>query len=381
MLRGLLCFVVSVGLLGVTACSEDNNDGSDKTLVADAGDVATSDSSSSDSGADTVSDTMLDTTADTVPDTVLDATSDTVPDTMLDAAPDTSPDPNDECNPGYSPDGSGGCTADPVSDPASRTRQQVCARWTGWAPQATTLWAQEPTDQCDWGELHPEAQGDAIRRLDLFRWLVGLDPVTTKPNYIEVTQACATTLAAEGAGLTHNIPSDYACYTQEAATGASSSNIAYGVSNPAATVDLYVGDRGVTSLGHRRWCLNPTMAATGFGQRGRYSCMYSFDRSHSSLVEHVFYPSAGFFPNSALMGAWSAGSRSFDFGSSPQVTITRASDGSSVAVDSVQKLRSGYAIDTISWEVPNAQVGVAYEVTIANGSNTLNYTTTLVDCP
>ncbi|QDG51241.1 CAP domain-containing protein [Persicimonas caeni] len=367
MLRRLLCCVVSVGLLGVTACSDDNGGSSDKTLTADAGDGASSDASSNDGSS---SDSSF---SDTGVDTVSDTTSDT--------APDTGPDPSGDCDPGYSSDGAGGCTPDPVSDPATRTRQEVCTRWTGYAPQAATLWAQEPTDECDWGELHPEAQGDAIRRLDLFRWLVGLDPVTTKPNYIEVTQACATTLAAEGAGLTHNIPSDYACYTQEAATGASSSNIAYGVRNPAATVDLYIGDRGVNSLGHRRWCLNPTMAATGFGQRGSYSCMYSFDRSQASSVDHVFYPSAGFFPRSALLGAWSAGSRSFNFGSSPEVTITNVSDSSIVQVNNVQKLRNGYAIDTISWEVPNAEADVEYEVTIANGSNTLSYRTTLVDCP
>lgn len=376
MLRVFVCCVVMSGAVGLAACSDDN-DGGGQTLTADAGDASTRDGSSSDASH---SDTAADTVSDTMPDAESDTNADTTSDTASDVTPDTDSDPNDECDPGYSPDGSGGCVADPVSDPATRTRQQVCDRWTGWAPRAPTLWAREPADECDWGELHTEAQGDAIRRLDLFRWLVGLDPVTTKPDYIEVTQACATTLAAEGAGLTHNIPSTFACYTSEAATGASSSNIAYGVSNPAATVDLYVGDRGVTSLGHRRWCLNPSMAATGFGQRGRYSCMYSFDRSHSSSVEHVFYPSAGIFPRSALMGVWSAGSRSFNFGSSPQVTIRKVSDGSSVQVDNVQKLRSGYAIDTISWAVPDAQADVKYEITISNGSNTLSYETTLVDC-
>ena len=34
-------------------------------------------------------------------------------------------------------------------------------------------------------------------------------------------------------------------------------------------------------LGHRRWCLNPSMVKTGFGGCGKFSAMWSFDGSRT----------------------------------------------------------------------------------------------------
>jgi len=197
------------------------------------------------------------------------------------------------------------------------------------------------------------------------------------------TQSCATTLAAENAGLTHNIPMDYACYSSEAAAGASSSNIAMGRSHPADSVDLYIADRNVRSLGHRRWCFNPSMGATAFGQRDSYSCMYAFDRSGSASPDYVAYPAPGFFPQRALSGYWSFGSNQYGL-SNASVTMTRVSDGSDVPVQDVYTPGGGYGLTMVAWQVPNYDTGVEYEITISdlggNNGSSVTYRTTVVDC-
>lgn len=288
------------------------------------------------------------------------------------------------CDPGFVDDGNNGCVAESPGDTATRTRTQVCDRWTADYPtQSQMTWQVDPVDTCDPGVLHPDVQQDALRRLSLFRWIVGLPAVTTSSAQLVNTQSCATTLAAEGAGLTHNIPSTYQCYSQEAAAGASSSNISLGRTHPADSVDLYVGDRGVRSLGHRRWCLNPSMGATAFGQRGSYSCMYAFDRSGQASPEYVAYPAPGFFPDAALQGYWSFGSNQYGV-SNATVSMTRVSDGSAVQVDDIYTPGGGYGIPMVAWEVPNAELDMEYEITIGGltGQNetSVTYRTTLVDC-
>jgi hypothetical protein len=51
-------------------------------------------------------------------------------------------------------------------------------------------------------------------------------------------------------------------------------------------------------VGHRRWCLNPPLARTGFGIVGGFSAMWSFDRSRTRVepLDAVCYPSPGFLP-------------------------------------------------------------------------------------
>lgn len=290
------------------------------------------------------------------------------------------------CGPGFEGDGSS-CSPISPGDTALRTEQEVCTRWNDErAPRATTQWQVEPLDDCDWGVLHPEVVSDAQRRLNLYRWLVGLGPVGISENAQKITQACSTTLAATNTGLSHSIDTSYTCYTPEAKQGAGSSNLASGVSRPADSVDLYIGDRGVPSLGHRRWVFNPPMGLTGFGQRGRYSCMYSFDRSVNTSVDYVAYPAPGFFPQAAVLGQWSFSSGKYRFDASTTVTIKKVSDGATIPVTGVNSPGGGYGQPTLAWTVKStdAPVGEELEVTIDNlkgtAGTTVTYRVTLAAC-
>lgn len=288
------------------------------------------------------------------------------------------------CDPGFDDDGSGGCVQQTPGDTAARTAQEVCDRWAQDFPtQATQTFQVDPIDTCDPGVIHPDVQQDALRRVSLHRWLVGLGPVTSLQSQMLNVQSCATTLAAESAGLTHNIPMSYACYSSEAAAGAGSSNLAFGVSNPASSVDLYIRDLGVRSLGHRRWIFNPRMGATAFGQRGSYSCMYSFDSSASSDADFVAYPAPGPYPSAALGGHWSFGSTKHGL-TNATVEMTRVSDGSAVEVNDVYTPGGNYGIRVVAWQPVNFENDVEYEITIDNltGQNgtSVTYRTQVVSC-
>ncbi len=238
------------------------------------------------------------------------------------------------CKWGFSSQGDE-CVRDPVTPPAERTREEVCSTWTETSFSYERIWEIEPVDDCDWGYLHASYHHAAIGTLSLYRWLVGLEAVASTEHIRTITQACATTLAAENAGLTHSIPSDYACYTSEAASGAGSSNLAMGT-DAIGSVALYIQDPGTPSLGHRRWIFNPTMLDTAFGYRGQYSCQYAFSYSGSHRPEFVAYPAAGYFPANAIHGPWSVSSSAWGIGSNVEVELVRLSDDAEVAVQDVR---------------------------------------------
>ena len=302
---------------------------------------------------------------------------------------------NDECvcDPGFYAV-TDGCEREVVPDPATRTESEVCEKWNE-DPWTLTFdkWAQEPVDECDWGWLSEEYHLEAIRETTRYRWMVGLPAVTSSESAREITQACATTLAAEDTGLTHNITEDFACYTQEAASGAGSSNIAGSSVSAADTVRRYIHDWNTPSLGHRRWNFNPDFGATGFGIRDGYSCQYAFDTSGSADVEYVAYPSAGPFPEEALHGKWSFSTGSLfgdiSLSDDTEITIVNLTDNSSITAGDFKYHAGspGWNMNRpsmVSWrvsEIPDP--GETYEITIGDAygdGEDLVYETTLVQC-
>jgi hypothetical protein len=64
----------------------------------------------------------------------------------------------------------------------------------------------------------------------------------------------------------------------------------------------------IARVGHRRWCLNPTMQKTGFGRVGKFTAMYVFDRTRKDVPDYDFvsWPPPGPIPVEYFRGgAWS----------------------------------------------------------------------------
>jgi hypothetical protein len=286
------------------------------------------------------------------------------------------------CSPGFVSGGSG-CVPAPPGDPETRTAADVCARWrderrvraeSPWIPGAT---------MCDPGSVPPDAVEDTLRRVNLYRWLTGLPPVTEAEEMRAAVQACALMMSVNGR-LDHNPPSSWACYTEAGRAGAASSNLSLGSSSAADGIDLFMDDRGVPSLGHRRWILNGPLGRVGIGyarQGVGASCLGVFDTSGSSTREWTAYPNPGFAPRATASADWSFHSNRWSLGTAA-VSVVRVSDGVDLPV-SVMHPPNGFGPNAVSWRPMGwtPAVGERYRVTVTGGTpSPIAYEIELVDC-
>lgn len=151
----------------------------------------------------------------------------------------------------------------------------------------------------------PATHREALSSLNAYRylcdlpWDVGLDA-----TYARKAQAGAEICRALGR-LDHGPPNPgmpEEAY-KVAKEGAGHSNLFVGGGGPPSSVRSFMNDSdpsNIDRLGHRRWCLHPRMALTGFGHAGSYAAMWSMDagrpRDEVPDFEYVAYPPRGFLP-------------------------------------------------------------------------------------
>lgn len=295
------------------------------------------------------------------------------------------------CGPGFTGDGMT-CTPVTPGSPESRTPAEVCTAWTaaqtrresgdGFTVSATT---------CDPGTLSRTALDDALARLNFFRWLVGLGPVTDSAAGNDTAQACSVISAWNAAGPAAHFPAaTAACYTPNGAAGAGSSNIAWGARDAVDAIDLWMIDSGnETTFGHRRWLLNPPLNPVGIGHYrggnnyGSASCIGVFGSSGSGPSPgFVAFPPPGSSPTALTQWPWTIHGNLPLSGAS--VTVTRLTDGQ-VMTTHFDILQGGYGQPTVAvvrdgW-TPVA--GETYHVRLAGtgGLGVVEYDVKPTDCP
>jgi hypothetical protein len=223
----------------------------------------------------------------------------------------------------------------------------------------------------------PGAITDTVARIDLFRWLAGLDPVTHDATYDAEAQACSAIAAFWDFNRPispHNPPPDAKCWTPEGERGAGTSNLSWGVRHPANAVDQFMEDSGannVGALGHRRWIINPRLRTVGIGyfeggsNFGVSSCLRVFDMSGSGANPRWnAIPPAGFAPMEMARWTWS-----FQ-GSIPGIhdanVTMETSDGMPLDVE-IRRLQAGAGQAAVSW-VPrgwSVAADTTYRVTVS----------------
>ncbi len=196
------------------------------------------------------------------------------------------------------------------------------------------------TASCNAGEMSETARANALRLVNLYRWMAALPPVELSDQYNQDDQACALLMHANNQ-LSHTPASSWSCYTEAAAKAASSSCISG--SGAVASVAGYMVDPGnETTLGHRRWILSNMLGPIGIGSTGKYSCMWTGTKGKANKP-WMAWPPAGLFPlqaagssrNSLNTTGWSVQSDSIDL-TGAVVAITL--DGTDLPVK-VTKLR------------------------------------------
>ena len=210
--------------------------------------------------------------------------------------------------------------------PASAyTREEVRARYgaiSDW--MRGDLFAVSPSTAAPYaaGEVRAEALEDALDYLNFLRWLAGLGAVQLDPALTSIAQQGAVLTAANGF-VSHDPPAPAdmdAAFYDAAHYAASSCNIArlnWTSEDVLRQGVLYFarddGEANLSTLGHRRWLLNPNMAYTGFGLATddvgmSYITMYAHDlQADPGDWQYIAWPAAGAFPAELMSEdlAWS----------------------------------------------------------------------------
>lgn len=197
-----------------------------------------------------------------------------------------------------------------------------------------TEYKKEPSTSSPYeaGRLSDKTIQSALNMLNIYRYIAGVPAnVTANEEYIELAQHAALVNAVNDE-MDH-FPSQPKGMPDEiyelGAKGASSSNLGWNYFSLVHLIDGFVNEN-VSSMGHRRWCLNPTMAKTGFGQVENHYAMYSFDRNNTDAEDYnaVSWPGqitpVQYFSN---FDYWSLSMGEVVNKNSVSVTMTRLSDG------------------------------------------------------
>jgi hypothetical protein len=292
------------------------------------------------------------------------------------------PPPHCVCSPGFVSDG-GACEPGDPGDPALRTKEQICDAYAKGQQPATPPVFTAGAAQCDPGTLSRSGIDEAVGRLNMHRWFVGLGPVTDGDSDNQAAQACAVISAWNPAGMqAHNPPPTSTCYTALGAQGAGSSNIAWGCGSPGACIDQWMADGGNDStMGHRRWFLYPPLYYEGGNNYGSASCGRVFQWGGTGPRPAWYaYPSPGFFPMAYASWPWTL------HGAIPQtpvLEVTRVSDGQKLDVTPTP-LNSGYADEaiTIARNGWSPAADETYHVKVSGASGTpVEYDVKPVNCP
>jgi hypothetical protein len=276
-----------------------------------------------------------------------------------------------------------------VVDPGDHSPEGTCARWNvDRADMGEGTWSGDLAT-CDPGAISADGHDNALRLVNLYRWLADLPAVTTDDESDRLAQACALLMDANNM-LSHEPPMDWDCWSQDAYDGASSSNISSG--SGVGSVDGYMIDTGnEDTLGHRRWILSNTLGPIGLGSTGSMgaSCMRTLNGKSKAGKAWLAWPPPGPFPVQAIKPGrfggtlgeigYSIQSDSIDVAAG---TVSITQDGNPLTIV-VAELPGGYGsryainIQPSGWEM---QAGATYTVTVSGVSTPITYDIEVVDC-
>ena len=190
------------------------------------------------------------------------------------------------------------------------------------------------------GRLSDESLQNTLGVVNLIRYIAGIDyHVALDSHYTELAQATSLVEYLNNE-LSHDpdrpsgISDDL---YKNALEGADHSNLGLGYTSLGdSIINGFMNDSlgpNITTVGHRRWILNPYMGKTGFGHVGRYYTLYAFDESNWSEDSYesnvnVVWPAQNmpveFFDYDY---PWSISTGKYEDISKIHVTLTRVSDG------------------------------------------------------
>ena len=207
---------------------------------------------------------------------------------------------------------------------------------------------------CQAGDTSAQWKAAVVRTVNSYRVLAGLPGnVTLNVANSALAQQAALMMEANSL-LDHGPPASWVCYSTGGATAAGNSNLALGAIGPQA-MRFYMSDRGVSSLGHRRWILYSGLGEVGTGDTDQANALWIIGPATSIPASvrdaGVAWPPRGYVPWSAKVAnpfdEWSFSLPGADF-SAAGVTMTN-DQGVVLTVSNTGSRGNGYGDNTIGW--------------------------------
>ncbi|HMI87934.1 MAG TPA: hypothetical protein VK550_27815 [Polyangiaceae bacterium] len=257
----------------------------------------------------------------------------------------------------------------------------VCQRWAAdRVDRSEGTWTGN-ADTCDPGDVTEPGRTNALKILNLYRFLAEMPEVMTDPVRNTKAQQCALMQSVNG-GLSHTPPTTWKCYTADGAEASGKSNISSG--KGVGSMDSYMTDRNVPEVGHRRWVLSNSLGPVGLGS-AMGSCFWNLNGTGKAAKPFVAWPPIGPVPadvfrvNSLDTAGWTIQSDTINLDTAT-ATITDAGQDRPVTVAVLPpNYGSRYAIKL----TPNgwtSQAGHVYAVALQGASMPVAYTVEVVDC-
>ncbi|WP_434427283.1 CAP domain-containing protein [Nannocystis pusilla] len=275
-------------------------------------------------------------------------------------------------------------TGEPI-DPAA----EVCARWTADRTDMSEGTWSGAVAGCQAGDTGAPGRDNALRLINLYRWLAGLPAVGHDPGLGAKAQQCALMMHANGQ-LSHDPPMQWDCYTADGAQAAKNSNIS---STPGVVaVDLYMVDPGnATTFGHRRWILSNKLGPVGLGSTAVNSCMWVIGGQGGGDAAWTAWPPPGVVPIAAIHvpevpwsdvdeTGWTIQSDAIDLGAA-QVKISEGGVDRPVKTTALMGgfgSASAIAMTPQGW---TSEAGKTYTVAVSGVPQPFSYDVQVVACP
>jgi hypothetical protein len=272
----------------------------------------------------------------------------------------------------------------------ANTADQVCRRWVCDRADMSEGVSTGDIASCAPGDLAPPGRPNALKLVNLYRFLTGMPAVTEDPTFDTDAQDCAIIQAANG--LSHAPATTATCYNVTGAAASDRSSICGG--QAVGCIDLYMDDSSNATgpnYGHRTWILANSLGPVGFGSVGSggrtmtASCFYQVGGSGKAGVAYVGWPPAGPVPLQAFTATeldksgWSLQSDTINLNSATATVM----DGTTNQPVTVSTNLGSYGAKYAMGILPNgwtSQAGHSYTVTIGGTATPISYSVQVVDC-
>ncbi|MBL8920047.1 MAG: CAP domain-containing protein [Myxococcaceae bacterium] len=282
-----------------------------------------------------------------------------------------------------------------VTGPCSMTGgtrvEQVCRRWRCDRMDLSEGTWSGTVSPCAAGALNDTGRNNALKLINLYRFLADLPPVTLDAAKNQSAQECALMMDANNQ-LSHSPPASWTCYSASGAQAAGRSNICS--TRAVRCIDMYMSDFGnATTIGHRRWFLSNQLGPIGIGGTTGGSCHHVIGGSGTSTKPWLAYPPPGPVPLEAIAipgnpsvdsTGWTVQSYASTWSLvGATVTVTEGGQNRPVTVTQLgDNYGSRYAIrfNPVGW---TTQAGRTYDVTVSAPalSTPITYSVQVVSCP